>query len=479
MSGATFYRAFEDRYRGDRDVIKQRLRAYAPFLDAVATLTPQPAALDLGCGRGEWLELLGEHGFHARGVDLDAGMLAACIERGLQVELTDAVAALRACADHSLALVSAFHLVEHIPFALLQTLIGEALRVLQPGGLLIMETPNPENLSVGATSFYLDPSHEKPLPPLLLGFLTEFAGFGRQRTVRLQEPEHLHDSSHPMVLIDVLENVSPDYAIVAQKAADAACWAAFDPAWQRDYGYSLGALAKRYDAAGAARLTELHQIAGTQAAGLVAINQLHAGLATEVAGVHQHQQRLTAELSATQRQQQAQAAELSGAQQQHQALAADLSGAHHHLQALAAEMSVVHGRIDQANQATQHALAHAAAMHQQVLDMQNSNSWKLTAPYRRAGHLLIRARQRTRQGLRGPLLHLLRAVLRQPRLRGAALRVMAHFPGLKARLRGLVYQTVSTGASLPPEPLPSSGDLSPRAAQVYQELKKTLETRSH
>jgi O-antigen chain-terminating methyltransferase len=472
MSVTTFYRAFEDRYRGDRDVIKQRLRTYAPFLDAVATLAPQPAALDLGCGRGEWLELLGEHGFHAKGVDLDAGMLAACIERGLRVELTDAVAALRACADNSLALVSAFHLVEHIPFEVLQALIGEALRVLQPGGLLIMETPNPENLSVGATSFYLDPSHEKPLPPLLLGFLTEFAGFGRQRTVRLQEPEQLHDSSHPMVLIDVLENVSPDYAIIAQKTADAQRWAAFDSAWQRDYGYSLGALAERYDAAGAARLTELHQVAGNQAAGLVAINQLHAGLAAEVSGAQQHQQLLAAELSATRQQQQAQATELSGA--------------HHHLQALAAEMSVVHGhladvhsRIDHANQATQQALAHAAAMHQQVQAMQNSNSWKLTAPYRRAGQLVIRSRQRAKQALRGPLLQLIRSVLRQPRLRGAALRVMGRFPGLKARLRGLLYQTVSTSTSLPPETLPSGGDLSPRAAQVYQELKKTLETRSH
>jgi O-antigen chain-terminating methyltransferase len=456
MSNGTFYRAFEDRYRGDRDVIKQRLRAYAPFLDAMAALATPPAALDLGCGRGEWLELLGEHGFNARGVDLDAGMLAACIERGLQVELADAVAALRTCADNSLALVSAFHLVEHIPFAVLQTLIGEALRVLQPGGLLIMETPNPENLSVGATSFYLDPSHEKPLPPPLLGFLTEFAGFGRQRTVRLQEPAALHQPEHAMVLIDVLENVSPDYAIVAQKAADAACWAGFDQAWQRDYGYSLGALAARYDAAGAARLAELHGVAGQQAAGLVALNQLHAGLATEV----------------------------SGAQHGLQTLSADLVVVHGHL-------AEVHQRIDHANQATQEALAHAAAMHQQVLatqqqvlaaqqqvaDLLNSNSWKLTAPYRLAGRWVLRGRQRGKHWLRGPLLQLMRAVLRQPLLRVPARSVMARFPGLKARLRGMLYQP--SGSSLPAETLPSDGDLSPRAAQAYQELKQTLETRSH
>src|SRR5437763_8718032 len=83
----SFYRAFEDRYRGAREIIKDRLRAYARFTDPLLGLPRPaglaPAALDLGCGRGEWLELLGEAGFAARGVDLDDGMLAACRERGL------------------------------------------------------------------------------------------------------------------------------------------------------------------------------------------------------------------------------------------------------------------------------------------------------------------------------------------------------------------------------------------------------------
>jgi O-antigen chain-terminating methyltransferase len=455
MSATTFYRAFEDRYRGDRDVIKQRLRAYAPFLDALATLPAagaggQPAALDLGCGRGEWLELLGEYGIRARGVDLDAGMLAACHERGLQVEQIDAVAALRACADNSLALVSAFHLVEHIPFEVLQTLITEALRALQPGGLLIMETPNPENLSVGATSFYLDPSHEKPLPPLLLGFLTEYAGYGRQRTVRLQEPTQLHDAGHPLALIDVLENVSPDYAIIAQKAMDADGWTAFDAAWQRDYGYSLGALAQRYDQTGAGRLAEVHRAVGQQAEELVSLNQRHAGLAADV----------------------------SGAQQQLAALAAEVV-------AVNGRLAASDARLDQATLATQEALAHAAAMHQQatvmqqqVVDMVNSNSWKLTAPYRLAGRLLIRARQGAKRHLRAPLLQLIRVVLRQPLLRVPARLVLARLPRLRARLYGMLFQS-SVGSTLPAETLPSDGDLSPRAARIYQELKQTLEARKH
>jgi O-antigen chain-terminating methyltransferase len=447
MSTVPFYRAFEDAYRGDRDVIKQRLRAYAPFLDQLATLNgpaATPAALDLGCGRGEWLELLGEYGIAARGVDLDAGMLAACYERGLRVEQTDAVSALRACADNSLALVSAFHLVEHIPFEVLQALITEALRALQPGGLLIMETPNPENLSVGATSFYLDPSHEKPLPPLLLGFLADYAGFGRQRTVRLQEPAHLHDAARPVGLIDVLENVSPDYAIVAQKAAPAAVLAPFDAAWSGHYGFSLGAMAQRFEQTGAARLDEMHALVAHQAEGLVTLNQLHAAVAADVSALNRH--------------------------------AASAEGQLGHLS----------GRIDQANLATEAAiqradaaLQHAEAMHQQVLAMLNSSSWRITRPYRYVGGQVLRAKAAFKHRAHGPLLQLIRAVLRQPLLRAVARGVVRRFPGVYARLRGMLYQPVQGCAALPPEPLPAAGDLSPRAARIYQELKHTLEARKH
>jgi SAM-dependent methyltransferase len=243
-----FYRAYEDRYRGARELIKQRLRAYQPFLAPMVPRDVPAAALDLGCGRGEWLELLGELGFQARGVDLDEGMLEACRERGLEATLGDALAALRACPDASLALVSAFHLVEHIPFDAVSELIAQSLRALRPGGLLIMETPNSENLVVGASTFYSDPSHLRPLPPTLLSFATEHAGFARQHVLRLQEATELHGTG-PVSLFDVLGGVSPDYSVVAQKAAPASQWAPFDPAFAASYGIDLHTLAQRYDEA--------------------------------------------------------------------------------------------------------------------------------------------------------------------------------------------------------------------------------------
>lgn len=241
-----FYRAYEDRYRGARELITQRLRAYEPFLTPLAPHDAPAAALDLGCGRGEWLELLGELGFQARGVDLDEGMLEACRERGLDAVSGDALATLRDCPDGSLALVSAFHLVEHIPFDAVSELISQSLRALRPGGLLIMETPNSENLVVGASTFYSDPSHLRPLPPTLLSFATEHAGFARQHVLRLQEATELRGTG-PVSLFDVLGGVSPDYSVVAQKAAPASELAPFDPAFAASYGIDLHTLAQRYD----------------------------------------------------------------------------------------------------------------------------------------------------------------------------------------------------------------------------------------
>ena len=91
-----FYRTFEDKHRGSRRSIKERQRAYFPFVQPLAEIYSGVQTIDLGCGRGEWLELLGELGFDARGVDLDDGMLADCRALGLKVQTLDALTALRA-----------------------------------------------------------------------------------------------------------------------------------------------------------------------------------------------------------------------------------------------------------------------------------------------------------------------------------------------------------------------------------------------
>jgi len=262
-SPGTFYRAYEDRNRGSRELIESRLLAYRPFFEPWVTREPAPRALDLGCGRGEWLEVLREAGYAASGVDLDDGMLAGLRKRGYDVRRMDALQALRESPAASFAVVSAFHLVEHIPFDDVRTLIREAMRVLKPGGLLILETPNPENIVVGASLFYQDPTHLRPLPPELLRFAVEFEGFERHIVARLQEDPNLL-TAREISLWSVLEGASPDYAVVGQKPGSDNFLRAFNPAFGRRYGLMLPALAGRYEIQERRRGEELLVRAGAQ-----------------------------------------------------------------------------------------------------------------------------------------------------------------------------------------------------------------------
>ena len=252
---SNFYRAFEDQYRGSRTLIKDRLRVYLPFITPLATLHPEHTALDLGCGRGEWLELLQEQHIKAAGVDLDDGMLLACRERGFDVQNANAITHLKTLPSQSLLAITGFHLVEHLPFEALQELLAQARRVLLPDGLLILETPNPENLVVGTVNFYIDPTHQRPLPYQLLSFLIQQQGFARTKHLRLQEDPRLLGNT-PVTLHDVLAHASPDYAIVAQLNPCAATTNTSpadipDPlatAFAPEHGLSLHSLANRYDA---------------------------------------------------------------------------------------------------------------------------------------------------------------------------------------------------------------------------------------
>ena len=245
MSENSFYRAFEDRHRGSRELIKSRLDVYRPFIEPLINAEEISFGIDLGCGRGEWLEILGEIGVSALGVDLDQGMLSACTERGLKAIQGDAIAYLATLEDESQLVVSAFHVVEHISFDQLQNLVQEAHRVLKPGGLLIMETPNPENIMVATCSFYLDPTHTRPIPPDLLLFLTEFCNFSRSKILRLQEGAQTKQST-TLNLNHVLGGASPDYAVIAQKTAADDIQSKCDRAFSLEYGVDTVTLANNY-----------------------------------------------------------------------------------------------------------------------------------------------------------------------------------------------------------------------------------------
>lgn len=181
-----FYLAFENRFRGRREEIKERLRFYLPIIADIGLEKAASKALDLGCGRGEWLELLLEREYDGAGVDLNICMVEECISRGLKAECLDAIAYLKSVPSGSFSVVTGFHIVEHLSFAVLFDLFQETFRVLRPRGRAIFETPNPECARVSLYSFFLDPTHRNPVPQELLCFLGAQAGFSETRVERLQ-----------------------------------------------------------------------------------------------------------------------------------------------------------------------------------------------------------------------------------------------------------------------------------------------------
>ena len=241
-----FYKSLEDKFRGSRDLIKERLTIYLPFLEVFKNIEQNVNVVDVGCGRGEWLQLLQENGIDAFGVDTDEGMLENAKKFGLNVKLIDAIEYLKSLDDESLYAISGFHIAEHLDFELLKELVKESFRVLKPAGLLILETPNPENIKIATCDFYLDPTHIKPIPPNLLSFLPEFYGFKRTKILRLQEDKELKNSD--FVSIDkIIQGASPDYAVVAQKSAKIETLELFDEVFEKDYGLQIDTLMSKFE----------------------------------------------------------------------------------------------------------------------------------------------------------------------------------------------------------------------------------------
>lgn len=215
-----FYVSFEDQFRGSRTQIKERLKVYLPLIERAGIGTATMPLLDVGCGRGEWLELLKDEGLRASGVDFNRVLVAQCRERGLQVIEADVLDYLRDVADESLGAVTGFHIVEHLPIEILIRLLDETMRVTKPGGAVIFETPNPQNVLVGSCNFYFDPTHRNPLPSPIMRFLIESRGFSRVRVINLNpsDAERVEGDTDLVKRFNEYFYGPMDYAVIGWKA---------------------------------------------------------------------------------------------------------------------------------------------------------------------------------------------------------------------------------------------------------------------
>ena len=204
------YVRFEDRYRGSEELIAARQSEYLSVLEVHLKVG---RVLDIGCGRGEWLEVLRRSNFDAYGIDSNPIAIARCESIGLTVEVGEASQHLSNLPAESLGVVSLFQVLEHVPLGALPDLLREVHRVLKPGGALVAEFPNIQSLSVGGNTFWLDPTHLRPLHPLFVEFVAEDVGFA---STRLHYPKYGNETGSTSGLESAVFG-PPDVALIAIK----------------------------------------------------------------------------------------------------------------------------------------------------------------------------------------------------------------------------------------------------------------------
>ena len=206
---ADLYAALEERFRGSRELITERQRHYLELV--VDQIDDEHPLVDLGPGRGEWLGLVREMGKHAYGVDSNPVFVQRATDDGLDVRLGDLVDHLVVVAPASLGAVTLFQVIEHLPLAELWKVMRAALAALRPGGVFLAETPNSLNLRVAASTFWLDPTHERPLHPEFVAFMLEEVGFTEISTI-------FSNRLAPELMLSA--DVSPAVAAALQRLAD-------------------------------------------------------------------------------------------------------------------------------------------------------------------------------------------------------------------------------------------------------------------
>ena len=217
------YMTFENRFRPEGTVRERHS-------DYVELMRTRKRVVDLGCGRGELLELLREAGVSAYGVELDPDVVAVGLEKGLEILREDAVGHVEALEEGAVDGITASHLIEHLSPDVLSRLVTVAATKLPEDGILILETPNPESLLAGSINFHRDPTHVRPVHPDTLAFLCESAGFRDVEVRRLapvpsevrlpaSEPDESPLSRHVGEVVAQLNEVIygfQDYALIAR-----------------------------------------------------------------------------------------------------------------------------------------------------------------------------------------------------------------------------------------------------------------------
>lgn len=225
-----FYHHFEERFRGSREEIVNRLSIYIPLVQEHIADWSQARFVDIGSGRGEWMDILKHYGaVDYVGVDLNARQNTIAEAHGHRTVCCDCIEYLASQPDDSVDMISGIQIIEHLCMSDLMELLKQSYRVLKKGGIILFETPNPRNISVAAYAFYNDPSHKRPLDPDLMSFITEWIGFkdvkcldanSSEASASLELPEDGHENYRVTKAVNDIKWVlfgPMDYALFAVK----------------------------------------------------------------------------------------------------------------------------------------------------------------------------------------------------------------------------------------------------------------------
>ncbi len=202
------------RYRGSDEALKAQLEFYLPHIEEIRGLGP---VIDVGCGRGIFLEKMRDHQIDAIGLEINEDHIEECRRNKLDVRQIDALEFMHRSEANKWGAITLFHVIEHLDFDALVAVLTAAYRVLAPGGIVLMETPNSENLYVSTYMFNVDPTHVKPITYQYISTVLDVLGFECER---LPVSASLHDDDGGQTSnrhLNYLLSVSANLSVVARK----------------------------------------------------------------------------------------------------------------------------------------------------------------------------------------------------------------------------------------------------------------------
>ena len=210
-----YYLEFENEFRGTRKLVMEKLSEYDSLIELSIEGLESPKLIDIGCGRGEWLERWHKLVPNSYGIECDRDMIKLCRSKGFNIIEGDALQALKNISTGSITVITIFHMIEHIEYRKLMNLLRECYRVLSKSGILIIETPSIDNLIVGTNTFHLDHTHITKINPEGLTFAIKKEGFDNVKHFFIH-PGPLANSNHSKIT-RIFNGIAQDVLFIASK----------------------------------------------------------------------------------------------------------------------------------------------------------------------------------------------------------------------------------------------------------------------